>query len=211
VRLSTATPPAGQAPATVDRLRVNSMRERDETVCRSPFLAQVGGFQRGPQRVGGGLAAYPKGAELWLFDAVGNPASSFMRSDRGSRSCAADFVDSHMHGDHGFRLTWSAGQPWWRGNCGVLDLYGPDPLPDFLESAPTPPPPPGSVIAAHPPRARAASGGVLSIDGRSPGPQRPLTHRIPALRRIGWTRKATPRTSSIVEQGPGLAFSPGGL
>jgi ribonuclease Z len=122
----------------------------------------------------------PQRSELWLFDCGEGTQHQFLRSELRVSQLSRIFI-THMHGDHVFGLPGLLASMGLAGSCAGVDLYGPDPLSDFLEgvlrNSSTRI---GYPLRTHPVRQAAASGKLLLDDGDITVRCTPLTHRVPA-------------------------------
>ncbi|MFL0790356.1 MAG: ribonuclease Z, partial [Prochlorococcus sp.] len=74
----------------------------------------------------------PQRSELWLFDCGEGTQHQFLRSDLRLSQLSRIFI-THMHGDHVFGLPGLLASLGLAGNSSGVDLYGPDPLEDYLQ------------------------------------------------------------------------------
>ena len=122
----------------------------------------------------------PQRAEIWLFDCGEGTQHQFLRSELRVSQLRRIFV-THMHGDHVFGLPGLLASLGMAGSCSGIDLYGPDPLPDYLEGClRTSSTRIGYPLRTHPVREAAHQGRVLLDDGDLFVRCAPLNHRIPA-------------------------------
>jgi len=154
--------------------------EKETNGVQVTFLGTSSGVPTRARNVSAVALRLPQRAELWLFDCGEGTQHQFMRSDLRVSQLRRIFV-THMHGDHVFGLPGLLASLGMAGNCRGVDLYGPDPLPDFLESAlHTSSTRIGYPLRTHPMREAAQQRGVLLDDGDLLVRSAPLTHRIPA-------------------------------
>ena len=71
---------------------------------------------------------------MWLFDCGEGTQHQFLRSDLRLSQLRRIFI-THMHGDHVFGLPGLLASLGLSGNSKGIDLYGPDPLEDFLSGS----------------------------------------------------------------------------
>jgi ribonuclease Z len=89
---------------------------------------------------------------------------------------------THMHGDHVFGLPGLLASLGLAGTCTGIDLYGPDPLRDYLEGVlRTSSTRIGYPLRTHKVQPAASSGALLLDDDDLTVRCAPLTHRVPAF------------------------------
>ena len=144
------------------------------------FLGTSSGVPTRGRNVSAVALRLPQRSELWLFDCGEGTQHQFLRSELRVSQLSRIFI-THMHGDHVFGLPGLLASMGLAGSCAGVDLYGPDPLPDFLEgvlrNSSTRI---GYPLRTHPVRQAAASGKLLLDDGDITVRCTPLTHRVPA-------------------------------
>jgi len=116
---------------------------------------------------------------------------------------------THMHGDHVFGLPGLLASLGLAGSCTEgLDLYGPDPLRDYLEGVlRTSSTRIGYPLRSHRVREAAQSGAVLFEDDEMLVRCAPLTHRVPAF---AYRVERKPRPGRFaVERARALGIPPG--
>ena len=144
------------------------------------FLGTSSGVPTRARNVSAVALRLPQRAEIWLFDCGEGTQHQFLRSELRVSQLSRIFV-THMHGDHVFGLPGLLASLGMAGSCGGIDLYGPDPLADYLEGAlRTSSTRIGYPLRTHPVREAALKGLVLLDDGDLLVRCAPLTHRIPA-------------------------------
>jgi ribonuclease Z len=149
----------------------------------------------------------PQRSELWLFDCGEATQHQFLRSELRVSQLSRIFI-THMHGDHVFGLPGLLASLGMAGTCEGIDLYGPDPLRDFLEGILRT----SSTRIGYPLRthrvAEAASTGTLLLDDPDFTVRcTPLIHRIPAF---AYRVDQKPRSGRFdVEQARALGIPPG--
>ncbi|WP_216901506.1 ribonuclease Z [Synechococcus sp. CCY 9618] len=144
------------------------------------FLGTSSGVPTRARNVSAVALRLPQRAELWLFDCGEGTQHQFLRSDLRVSQLRRIFV-THMHGDHVFGLPGLLASLGLAGSCGGIDLYGPDPLRDYLEGVMrTSSTRIGYPLRTHRVREAAASGRVLLDDDDLTVRCAPLTHRVPA-------------------------------
>jgi ribonuclease Z len=122
----------------------------------------------------------PQRAELWLFDCGEGTQHQFLRSDLRVSQLSRIFI-THMHGDHVFGLPGLLASLGLAGTCNGIDLYGPDPLRDYLEGVlRTSSTRIGYPLRSHRVREAARTGALLVDDDDITVRCTPLTHRVPA-------------------------------
>jgi ribonuclease Z len=122
----------------------------------------------------------PQRAELWLFDCGEGTQHQFLRSDLRVSQLSRIFV-THMHGDHVFGLPGLLASLGLAGTCSGIDLYGPDPLRDYLEGVlRTSSTRIGYPLRSHRVKEAARTGALLLDDDDLTVRCTPLTHRVPA-------------------------------
>lgn len=96
------------------------------------FLGTSSGVPTRARNVSAVALRLPQRAELWLFDCGEGTQHQFLRSELRVSQLRRIFV-THMHGDHVFGLPGLLASLGLAGSCGGIDLYGPDPLREYLE------------------------------------------------------------------------------
>jgi len=149
----------------------------------------------------------PQRSELWLFDCGEGTQHQFLRSDLRVSQLRRIFV-THMHGDHVFGLPGLLASLGLAGTCSGIDLYGPDPLRDYLEGVlRTSSTRIGYPLRSHRVKEAASSGALLLDDGDISVRCTPLTHRVPAY---AYRVDQKPRPGRFdVEQARALGIPPG--
>ena len=95
------------------------------------FLGTSSGVPTRSRNVSAIALRLPQRAELWLFDCGEGTQHQFIRSDLRLSQLRRIFI-SHMHGDHIFGLPGLLASLGLAGNSSGLDLYGPEPLENYL-------------------------------------------------------------------------------
>ncbi len=150
-------------------------------VVQVTFLGTSSGVPTRSRNVSAVALRLPQRADLWLFDCGEGTQHQFLRSDLRVSQLRRIFV-THMHGDHVFGLPGLLASLGLAGNTGGLDLYGPDPLRDYLEGVlRTSSTRISYPLRTHRVRQAAASGAVLLEDGDLSVRCAPLNHRVPAF------------------------------
>ena len=145
------------------------------------FLGTSSGVPTRGRNVSSVVLRLPQRSELWLFDCGEGTQHQFLRSDLRVSQLRRIFI-THMHGDHVLGLPGLLASLGLAGSCSGLDLYGPDPLRDFLEGVlRTTSTRIGYPLRIHRVREAAASGRPLLDDGEFSVRCTPLTHRVPAF------------------------------
>ncbi len=98
------------------------------------FLGTSSGVPTRSRNVSAVALRLPQRSELWLFDCGEGTQHQFLKSELRLSQLRRIFV-SHMHGDHIFGLPGLLASLGLAGNSSGLDLYGPDPLENFLHGA----------------------------------------------------------------------------
>ena len=145
------------------------------------FLGTSSGVPTRGRNVSSVALRLPQRSELWLFDCGEATQHQFLRSELRVSQLSRIFI-THMHGDHVFGLPGLLASLGMAGTCQGIDLYGPDPLRDFLEGILRT----SSTRIGYPLRthrvAEAASTGTLLLDDPDFTVRcTPLIHRIPAF------------------------------
>ncbi len=144
------------------------------------FLGTSSGVPTRARNVSAVVLRLPQRAELWLFDCGEGTQHQFLRSELRVSQLRRIFI-THMHGDHVFGLPGLLASLGLAGTCGGIDLYGPDPLRDYLEGVMrTSSTRIGYPLRTHRVREAAGSGRVLLDDDDLTVRCAPLTHRVPA-------------------------------
>ena len=96
------------------------------------FLGTSSGVPTRARNVSSLAVRLPQRSELWLFDCGEGRQHQFLRSDLRLSQLRRIFI-THMHGDHVFGLPGLLASLGLAGNSSGVDLYGPDPLDDYLQ------------------------------------------------------------------------------
>ncbi|MFL0769970.1 MAG: ribonuclease Z [Prochlorococcus sp.] len=96
------------------------------------FLGTSSGVPTRARNVSSLAVRLPQRSELWLFDCGEGTQHQFLRSDLRLSQLSRIFI-THMHGDHVFGLPGLLASLGLAGNSSGVDLYGPDPLEDYLQ------------------------------------------------------------------------------
>lgn len=96
------------------------------------FLGTSSGVPTRARNVSAVALRLPQRAELWLFDCGEGTQHQFIRSDLRLSQLRRVFI-THMHGDHIFGLPGLLASLGLAGNSKGVDLYGPDPLENYLQ------------------------------------------------------------------------------
>ena len=149
----------------------------------------------------------PQRAELWLFDCGEGTQHQFLRSELRVSQLRRIFV-THMHGDHVFGLPGLLASLGLAGTCNGIDLYGPDPLRDYLEGVlRTSSTRIGYPLRSHRVKDAASSGALLLDDDDITVRCTKLIHRVPAY---AYRVDQKPRAGRFdVEQARALGIPPG--
>ncbi|KEF43090.1 MAG: ribonuclease Z [Cyanobium sp. CACIAM 14] len=144
------------------------------------FLGTSSGVPTRGRNVSAVALRLPQRAELWLFDCGEGTQHQFLRSELRVSQLRRIFI-THMHGDHVFGLPGLLASLGLAGNCPGIDLYGPDPLRDYLDGVMrTSSTRIGYPLGVHRVREAAARGSLLLDDDDISVRCAPLTHRVPA-------------------------------
>ncbi|MFM8937363.1 MAG: ribonuclease Z [Vulcanococcus sp.] len=171
------------------------------------FLGTSSGVPTRGRNVSAVALRLPQRAELWLFDCGEGTQHQFLRSELRVSQLSRIFI-THMHGDHVFGLPGLLASLGLAGTCNGIDLYGPDPLRDYLEGVLRT----SSTRISYPLRSHrvkeaARSGAVLLDDDDLSVRCAPLTHRVPAY---AYRVDQKPRPGRFdVEQAKALGIPPG--
>ncbi len=95
------------------------------------FLGTSSGVPTRGRNVSGVALKLPQRSELWLFDCGEGTQHQFLRSELRSSQINRIFI-THMHGDHVYGLPGLLASLGLAGNSSGINLYGPNPLKDFL-------------------------------------------------------------------------------
>ena len=149
----------------------------------------------------------PQRSELWLFDCGEGTQHQFLRSELRVSQLRRIFV-THMHGDHVFGLPGLLASLGLAGTCNGIDLYGPDPLRDYLEGVlRTSSTRIGYPLRSHRVKEAAASGALLLDDDDITVRCTKLIHRVPAY---AYRVDQKPRAGRFdVERARALGIPPG--
>jgi len=186
------------------------MRSREtgeQPAVQVTFLGTSSGVPTRARNVSAVALRLPQRSELWLFDCGEGTQHQFLRSDLRVSQLRRIFV-THMHGDHVFGLPGLLASLGLAGTCSGIDLYGPDPLRDYLEGVlRTSSTRIGYPLRSHRVKEAASSGALLLDDGDISVRCTPLTHRVPAY---AYRVDQKPRPGRFdVEQARALGIPPG--
>ena len=171
------------------------------------FLGTSSGVPTRGRNVSAVALRLPQRSELWLFDCGEGTQHQFLRSELRVSQLSRIFI-THMHGDHVFGLPGLLASLGLAGTCNGIDLYGPDPLRDYLEGVlRTSSTRIGYPLRTHRVKQAAQSGAVLLDDDDLQVRCTPLTHRVPAF---AYRVDQRPRPGRFaVEQARALGIPPG--
>ena len=171
------------------------------------FLGTSSGVPTRGRNVSAVALRLPQRAELWLFDCGEGTQHQFLRSELRVSQLRRIFI-THMHGDHVFGLPGLLASLGLAGTCNGIDLYGPDPLRDYLEGVlRTSSTRIGYPLRSHRVKDAAASGAVLLDDDDITVRCTKLIHRVPAY---AYRVDQKPRAGRFdVEQARTLGIPPG--
>ena len=171
------------------------------------FLGTSSGVPTKGRNVSAVALRLPQRAELWLFDCGEATQHQFLRSELRVSQLRRIFI-THMHGDHVFGLPGLLASLGLAGSCSGIDLYGPDPLRDYLESVlRTSSTRINYPLRIHRVREAAQSGALLLDDGEIEVRAAPLTHRVPAY---AYRVQSKPRPGRFdLERARALGIPPG--
>ncbi len=171
------------------------------------FLGTSSGVPTRSRNVSAVALRLPQRAELWLFDCGEGTQHQFLRSELRVSQLRRIFI-THMHGDHVFGLPGLLASLGLAGACSGVDLYGPDPLRDYLEGVlRTSSTRIGYPLRTHRVHRAAHAGTVLLDDGDLEVRCTPLTHRIPAY---AYRVEQKPRAGRFdIEKARELGIPPG--
>ena len=144
------------------------------------FLGTSSGVPTRARNVSAVAVRLPHRAELWLFDCGEGTQHQFLRSDLRLSQLRRIFV-THMHGDHVFGLPGLLASLGLSGSSSGVDLYGPDPLDNYLQGVlRTSSTRIGYPLAVHRVREAAETGRIVFEDDDLSVRATPLHHRVPA-------------------------------
>ena len=171
------------------------------------FLGTSSGVPTRGRNVSAVALRLPQRSELWLFDCGEGTQHQFLRSELRVSQLRRIFI-THMHGDHVFGLPGLLASLGLAGTCNGIDLYGPDPLRDYLEGVlRTSSTRIGYPLRSHRVKDAAASGAVLLDDDDITVRCTKLIHRVPAY---AYRVDQKPRAGRFdVEQARVLGIPPG--
>ena len=171
------------------------------------FLGTSSGVPTRGRNVSAVALRLPQRAELWLFDCGEGTQHQFLRSELRVSQLRRIFV-THMHGDHVFGLPGLLASLGLAGTCNGIDLYGPDPLRDYLEGVlRTSSTRIGYPLRSHRVKDAASSGALLLDDDDITVRCTKLIHRVPAY---AYRVDQKPRAGRFdVEQARALGIPPG--
>ncbi|MCP9849100.1 ribonuclease Z [Cyanobium sp. Morenito 9A2] len=145
------------------------------------FLGTSSGVPTRARNVSAVALRLPQRSELWLFDCGEGTQHQFLRSDLRVSQLRRIFI-THMHGDHVFGLPGLLASLGMAGSCPGVDLYGPEPLRDYLDGVlRTSSTRIGYPLRVHRVEAAARSGDPLLEDDDLVVRCTPLNHRVPAF------------------------------
>lgn len=171
------------------------------------FLGTSSGVPTRGRNVSAVALRLPQRSELWLFDCGEATQHQFLRSDLRVSQLRRIFI-THMHGDHVFGLPGLLASLGLAGTCPGIDLYGPDPLRDYLEGVlRTSSTRIGYPLRTHKVRQAAEGASVLFADDELQVRCAPLNHRVPAY---AYRVDQKPRAGRFdIEQARNLGIPPG--
>ncbi|MFZ9974309.1 MAG: ribonuclease Z, partial [Vulcanococcus sp.] len=171
------------------------------------FLGTSSGVPTRGRNVSAVALRLPQRAELWLFDCGEGTQHQFLRSELRVSQLRRIFV-THMHGDHVFGLPGLLASLGLAGTCQGIDLYGPDPLRDYLEGVlHTSSTRIGYPLRSHRVKDAASSGALLRDDDDITVRCTKLIHRVPAY---AYRVDQKPRAGRFdVDQARALGIPPG--
>jgi ribonuclease Z len=171
------------------------------------FLGTSSGVPTRGRNVSAVALRLPQRAELWLFDCGEGTQHQFLRSELRVSQLRRIFV-THMHGDHVFGLPGLLASLGLAGTCQGIDLYGPDPLRDYLEGVlRTSSTRIGYPLRSHRVKDAASSGALLLDDDDITVRCTKLIHRVPAY---AYRVDQKPRAGRFdVDQARALGIPPG--
>jgi len=171
------------------------------------FLGTSSGVPTRGRNVSAVALRLPQRSELWLFDCGEGTQHQFLRSELRVSQLRRIFV-THMHGDHVFGLPGLLASLGLAGTCNGIDLYGPDPLRDYLEGVlRTSSTRIGYPLRSHRVKEAASSGALLLDDDDITVRCTKLIHRVPAY---AYRVDQKPRAGRFdVEQARALGIPPG--
>ncbi len=171
------------------------------------FLGTSSGVPTRGRNVSAVALRLPQRSELWLFDCGEATQHQFLRSDLRVSQLRRIFI-THMHGDHVFGLPGLLASLGLAGTCPGIDLYGPDPLRDYLEGVlRTSSTRIGYPLRTHKVRQASEGGTVVFADDELQVRCAPLTHRVPAY---AYRVDQKPRAGRFdIEQARNLGIPPG--
>lgn len=171
------------------------------------FLGTSSGVPTRGRNVSAVALRLPQRSELWLFDCGEATQHQFLRSDLRVSQLRRIFI-THMHGDHVFGLPGLLASLGLAGTCPGIDLYGPDPLRDYLEGVlRTSSTRIGYPLRTHKVRQAAEAGTVVFDDDELQVRCTPLNHRVPAY---AYRVDQKPRAGRFdIEQARNLGIPPG--
>ncbi len=171
------------------------------------FLGTSSGVPTRGRNVSAVALRLPQRSELWLFDCGEGTQHQFLRSELRVSQLRRIFV-THMHGDHVFGLPGLLASLGLAGTCSGIDLYGPDPLRDYLEGVlRTSSTRIGYPLRSHRVKEAASSGALLLDDDDITVRCTKLIHRVPAY---AYRVDQKPRAGRFdVEQARALGIPPG--
>jgi len=156
------------------------MPTRQRWAVQVTFLGTSSGVPTRSRNVSAVALRLPQRAELWLFDCGEGTQHQFLRSELRISQLRRIFI-THMHGDHVFGLPGLLASLGLAGASSGIDLYGPDPLRDYLEGVlRTSSTRISYPLRSHRVRQAASSGAVLLDDDDLQVRCTPLHHRVPA-------------------------------
>jgi ribonuclease Z len=140
------------------------------------FLGTSSGVPTRSRNVSAIALRLPQRAEVWLLDCGEGTQHQFLRSDLKVSQLRRIFV-THMHGDHIFGLGGLLASVGLAGNAERIDIYGPRPLKDYLQSVTNL----SRTHLAYPVQLHSAKPGLLFEDAEFTVHCGPLEHRVPAF------------------------------
>ncbi len=166
------------------------------------FLGTSSGVPTRSRNVSAVALRLPQRSELWLFDCGEGTQHQFLRSELRISQLRRIFI-THMHGDHIFGLLGLLASVGMAGNPEQIDIYGPPPLKDYLQSCIRT----SQTHLNYPVRIHAVQAGTVFSDDELTVTALPLRHRVTAH---GFRVQEADRPGRFdVEQAQALGIPPG--
>lgn len=168
------------------------------------FLGTSSGIPTRARNVSAVALRFPQRSQVWLLDCGEGTQHQFLHSDLRISQLQRIFI-THMHGDHIFGLPGLLASAGLGGTVQSIDIYGPTPLKDYLQSCIAT----SQTHLAYPLRIHRSQPGLVYEDEDYQVMCQPLKHKVPAF---GYRIQEKDRPGRFdVAQAQALGIPPGPL